>query len=51
MLQSRTVDETGYVQPTRDQIVAERGNNTIFHYNGITSWGVAVNGELTHVYA
>jgi hypothetical protein len=25
-------------------------NNTIFHYNGITSWGVTASGELTHVY-
>jgi sulfane dehydrogenase subunit SoxC len=51
VLQSRTVDESGYVQPGREQIIAERGNNTIFHYNGITSWGVAPSGELTHVYA
>jgi sulfane dehydrogenase subunit SoxC len=51
VLQSRTVDESGYIQPGRDQVIAERGNNTIFHYNGITSWGVAANGELTHVYA
>jgi sulfane dehydrogenase subunit SoxC len=51
VLQSRTVDESGYVQPSRDQVIAERGNNTIFHYNGITSWGVAATGELTHVYA
>jgi sulfane dehydrogenase subunit SoxC len=51
VLQSRTVDESGYVQPSREQVIAERGNNTIFHYNGITSWGVAASGELTHVYA
>ncbi len=51
VLQSRTVDESGYVQPSRDQVIAERGNNTIFHYNGVTSWGVSESGELTHVYA
>jgi sulfane dehydrogenase subunit SoxC len=51
VLQSRTVDESGYVQPSREQVIAERGNNTIFHYNGITTWGVAASGELTHVYA
>jgi sulfane dehydrogenase subunit SoxC len=51
VLQSRTVDDSGYVQPGREQVIAERGNNTIFHYNGITSWGVAASGELTHVYA
>ena len=51
MLQSRTVDDSGYVQPSRDQLIAERGAKTIYHYNGITSWGVSANGELSHVYA
>ena len=51
VMQSRAVDESGYVQPGREQLIAERGNNTIFHYNGITIWGVAASGELTHVYA
>jgi sulfane dehydrogenase subunit SoxC len=51
VLGSRAVDESGYVQPSRDALLAERGGNTIYHYNGITCWGVATSGELTHVYA
>jgi sulfane dehydrogenase subunit SoxC len=51
VLQSRAADDAGYVQPSRDALLAERGSRTIFHYNGITSWGVAATGELTHVYA
>jgi sulfane dehydrogenase subunit SoxC len=51
VLQSRATDESGYVQPARDELIARRGARTIYHYNGITSWGVAPNGELTHVYA
>jgi FAD/FMN-containing dehydrogenase len=51
VLQSRTVDGSGYVQPSRDQLIAERGAKTIYHYNGITSWGISINGELSHVYA
>ena len=51
VLQSRATDESGFVQPTRDALLAARGARTIFHYNGITSWGVAATGELTHVYA
>jgi sulfane dehydrogenase subunit SoxC len=51
VLQSRSADDSGFVQPSRDALLAERGNRTIFHYNGITSWGVASTGELTHVYA
>ena len=51
VLQSRATDESGFVQPSRAALLAERGTRTIFHYNGITSWGVAATGELTHVYA
>ena len=51
VLQSRAVDQSGYSQPTRERLIAERGSKTIFHYNGITSWGVSESGELTHVYA
>jgi sulfane dehydrogenase subunit SoxC len=51
VLQSRTVDGSGYIQPSRDQLITERGARTIYHYNGITSWGVSANGELSHVYA
>jgi sulfane dehydrogenase subunit SoxC len=51
VLQSRATDETGYVQPTRSQLLADRGMNTIYHFNGIASWAVSEKGELTHVYA
>ena len=59
-LQSRAWDEAGNVQPTRAEFVAVRGELTkpppvlAFpnqHYNSITSWGVAGNGEVKHVYA
>lgn len=49
VLQSRAMDETGYVQPTRAQMIALRGFNSRYHYNAIQSWGVAANGEVTHV--
>lgn len=59
-LQSRAWDEAGNVQPTRAEFVAARGELSkkppvlAFpnqHYNSITSWGVASNGEVRHVYA
>jgi sulfane dehydrogenase subunit SoxC len=59
-LQSRAWDEAGNAQPTRAEFVAARGELTkpapvlAFpnqHYNSITSWGVASNGEVKHVYA
>jgi sulfane dehydrogenase subunit SoxC len=45
-LQSRAVDETGYVQPTREALVAARGLNTLYHYNGIQNWQVSADGEV-----
>jgi len=51
VLQSRCVDETGYVQPTLTQLVAKRGYNSVYHMNAIQSWHVAANGEVTNVHA
>jgi sulfane dehydrogenase subunit SoxC len=51
VLQSRATDDAGIVQPSREELLAKRGARTIFHYNGITSWGVTATGELIHVYA
>jgi sulfane dehydrogenase subunit SoxC len=46
VLQSRAVDSTGYVQPTRAALVAVRGVNSYYHYNGIQSWRVGADGEV-----
>lgn len=51
ILKSRAVDETGYVQPERDVLIAERGRRGYFHYNAIVSWAVADDGSVSHVYA
>ena len=60
VLTSRAWDESGHVQPTREQIIAARGEATRVpsvrafpnqHYNGPTSWGVAEDGTVRHVYA
>jgi sulfane dehydrogenase subunit SoxC len=50
VLQSRATDNTGYVQPTREALVAERGTKALYHFNGIASWAVDEHGELRHVY-
>ncbi|HWD16590.1 MAG TPA: sulfite dehydrogenase, partial [Casimicrobiaceae bacterium] len=54
ILQSRCVDETGYVQPTIGQLVAVRGLNgpigSVYHLNGIQSWHVATDGKVTNVH-
>jgi sulfane dehydrogenase subunit SoxC len=51
ILQSRATDDTGYVQPTRARLIADRGIRTIYHFNGVASWAVGENGEVTHAYA
>ncbi len=51
VLKSRATDETGYTQPERDVLVAERGRNGYFHYNAIVAWGVSAEGSVSHVYA
>ena len=51
VLKSRAIDETGYQQPERASLIAERGRNGYFHYNAIVSWAVAPDGSLSHVYA
>lgn len=50
ILQSRATDETGYVQPTRDVLLANRGKHGFFHYNAIVSWEITEEGDINHVY-
>ncbi|WP_334149087.1 sulfite dehydrogenase [Hyphomicrobium sp.] len=50
VLQSRCIDETGYVQPTRDQLIPLRGENAIYHYNAIQSWAIAADGSVKNVH-
>jgi len=51
LLQSRAMDETGYLQPTRTQLIAQRGLNSQYHYNAIQSWKVTTGGEISNVHA
>lgn len=49
ILQSRVVDETGFVQPTYGQLRAVRGTRSVYHNNAIQSWKVAASGEVSNV--
>jgi sulfane dehydrogenase subunit SoxC len=51
VLQSRATDDTGMVQPSRAQFVAERGLRGNYHYNAIASWRIDPTGEATNVFA
>jgi len=49
LLESRAMDETGYVQPTIAELRAARGTNSIYHNNRIQTWHVKVDGEVENV--
>ena len=49
LLQSRAMDDTGYVQPTKSQLREVRGLNSIYHNNCIQTWLVRSSGEAENV--
>ncbi|MDR3369047.1 sulfite dehydrogenase [Rhodoferax sp.] len=49
IVQSRAMDETGFVQPTYQQLRSVRGTRSIYHNNAIQSWLVQENGEVKNV--
>ena len=49
LLQSRAIDETGYVQPTTEQLRHVRGTNSMYHNNAIQTWMVHPSGEVENV--
>ena len=46
-LLSRATDETGYVQPTRAELLKVRGPGTDYHFNQIVGWSVGTDGAMT----
>ncbi len=49
LIQSRAIDETGYVQPEYRQLRAVRGKRSIYHNNSIQTWLVQESGEVKNV--
>src|SRR5207237_8855502 len=49
ILQSRAMDETGYVQPKIRQLREVRGRRSIYHNNAIQSWNVSADGDVSNV--
>src|SRR5918996_1824275 len=49
VIMSRAVDETGYVQPTRADLIATRGAGTVgYHLNPITGWLIRSDGTVLY---
>ncbi|HMN58231.1 MAG TPA: sulfite dehydrogenase [Ottowia sp.] len=49
IVQSRAMDDTGFVQPNYRQLRAVRGTRSIYHNNAIQSWLVQESGEVKNV--
>jgi sulfane dehydrogenase subunit SoxC len=54
VIQSRATDDTGYTQPTHQQLIAERGPleapGMFYHMNAIQSWGIGADGSVRNVH-
>lgn len=48
-IMSRAIDETGYVQPTREELAEARGMNSNYHYNGVKAWKLSADGSVKSV--
>jgi sulfane dehydrogenase subunit SoxC len=49
LLQSRAIDDQGLVQPTKNELREARGENSIYHNNGIQTWHVNNDGVVENV--
>ncbi len=49
IIQSRAMDDTGYVQPHYKPLRAVRGTRSIYHNNAVQSWLVSESGEVSNV--
>lgn len=45
---SRATDETGYAQPTLDELKKVRGPGTSYHFNQIRAWTVKTDGSVVY---
>ena len=49
LIQSRAMDEAGFFQPTKNELRAARGENSIYHNNSIQTWQVNPDGVVENV--
>ena len=49
VIASRATDESGYIQPSREALIAVRGTNSAYHFNGTKFWKVHADGTVTNV--
>lgn len=47
-IMSRAIDETGYVQPSLEELIAARGIGTGYHLNPVTAWLIRRDGQVVY---
>ena len=47
---SRATDSAGNLQPTRSQLLSEKGALAFYHFNAQQCWAVSSNGEVKNTY-
>jgi sulfane dehydrogenase subunit SoxC len=47
-IMSRAIDETGYVQPSLEELIAARGIGTGYHLNPVTAWLIKRDGQVVY---
>jgi sulfane dehydrogenase subunit SoxC len=50
IIESRTTDETGYIQPRKSVLTDYRGAAQTYHHNGIQSWEIQADGSVKNVH-
>jgi sulfane dehydrogenase subunit SoxC len=50
VLQSRAIDTSGNMQPSRELWLQQYGAANRYHYNAIQSWAVSTQGEVSNVF-
>lgn len=48
VIQSRATDESGYVQPAFEELLAVRGEAHFYHNNSVQAWRVKASGEVVN---
>jgi sulfane dehydrogenase subunit SoxC len=49
LLESRVIDESGFMQPTIAELRKQRGSNSVYHNNSIQTWQVKPDGTVFDV--
>ena len=48
VIQSRATDESGYVQPAFEELLAVRGEAHFYHNNSVQAWRIDATGEVSN---